>query len=412
MKSISKPIGYILLLMIVFFFGWESAKYYTLKEARVNQVVEQISPVSALSSFITPPLTDEQADLNTFWQVWDLLYEYYVDETALDEQYMVYGATKGMVDALNDPYTEYMTPDETKEFDQNLNGMLDGIGAELTVRDSVLVVVTPLKNSPAEKAGLKPGDIIFKIDGEISAEMTLFEAVISIRGEKGTKVVLTIIRETVPEPFEIAIERDTVNIESVSMEDQGDGIFYISINQFNDNTKPEFDSNVNELLLKDLEGLVIDLRNNGGGYLDISVDILSQLLEGTKEAVSIKRRHESDTEVLSTSGNPSLPDVPLVVLINGGSASASEIVAGAIQDYDRGIIMGEQSFGKGNVQEVDKLSDGSSLRLTIARWYTPDGNNIDKVGLTPDIEVLLVEEDFDADRDPQIDAAVEYLKNL
>ena len=256
----------------------------------------------------------------------------------------------------------------------------------------------------------------------------------NIRGEKGTQVVLTIIRQSVDEPFEVPIVRDTVKIESVSVDDLGDGIFSLNIYQFSDSTTPEFEAAIKDLLEKDPGGLILDLRNNGGGYLEISVDILSEFLEGTVEAVTIKRRDESENETMYVSGNPSLADIPLVVLINEGSASAAEIVAGAIQDYKRGIIIGDTSFGKGSVQEVDKLDDGSSIRLTIAKWYTPNGTNIDLVGITPDIEVSyyadkevvegeIVEGDvvevkeevsdtikeFD---DPQLDAAIEYLKNL
>lgn len=411
MKKFPKALTYTLLFAIVFLFGWESSSYYILKKSAVEKVEQQdVSPVAAFSSLIGTP--SEQADLESFWDVWGLLSEMYVDETALDNEQMVHGAIKGMVASINDPYTVYMTPEETKEFDQSLNGQLEGIGCELTVKEKNLVVVSPLKNSPAEEAGLQPGDIVYKIDGEITAEMTLFDAIMKIRGEKGTKVVLTIIREGVDEPFEVGIVRATVNVESVSMEDKGDGIFYISINQFNDTTKPEFEAKIRELLLKEPTGLILDLRYNGGGYLDIAVDILSELLPEKIEAVTIKRRLEEDNETLYVTGEPRLGEIPLVVLINNGSASASEIVAGAIQDYKRGIVMGEQSFGKGSVQEVDKLSDGSSLRLTIARWFTPNGTNIDKVGITPDILVERAEEDFEADKDPQLDAAMEYLKKL
>lgn len=412
MKKFKKPLSYVLLFGLVFLFGWESSSYYILKKSAAENIKqEDVSPVAALSSLVgTPP--HEETDLSIFWKVWGMLSEMYVDETALDKQQMIYGATKGMVASLKDPYTVYMTPDETKEFDQSLNGQLEGIGCELTVKDQALVVVSPLKDSPADKAGLKPGDIVYKIDGELTAEMTLFDAIMKIRGEKGTKVVLTIVRDGMDEPFEVGIVRDTVNIESVSMEDKGNGIFYISINQFNDSTKPEFEEKIRQLLLKEPKGLILDLRYNGGGYLDISVDILSEFLEGKVPAVTIKRRRESDNEIMYVSGKPQLPSVPLVVLINNGSASASEIVAGAIQDYERGIIMGQQSFGKGSVQEVDKLGDGSSIRMTIARWFTPHGTSIDKVGITPDMVVERKDEEFDSEEDPQLNAAIEYLRKL
>lgn len=418
MGGFKKFISYVLVLAVVFLFGWESASYYILKktaeERTVNQ--EEVSPMAALSSLVNSSNYQYgKADLTTFWTVWQLLEDTYVDETAIDETQMVYGAIKGMVAALDDPYTVYMTPDETREFDQNLNGQLEGIGVELTVRDQALIVVSVLKDSPAQEAGLQPGDVIYKIEDQLAAEMTLFDAIMNIRGEKGTQVVLTIIREGTEEPFNVPITRDTVNVDSVFMEDLGDGIFLISIYQFNDNTPPELEDAI-EKLGEDAKGLVLDLRNNGGGYLEISVDVLSEFLEGTVEAVTIKRKDDSDNETLYVSGEPSLPDIPLVVLINNGSASAAEIVAGAIQDYERGVIMGEKSFGKGSVQEVDKLTDGSSVRLTIAQWYTPNGNNIDYVGIDPDIKVDFPVEDIDLNAedipDPQLDKAVEYLKGL
>lgn len=341
-----------------------------------------------------------------FWKVWGTVSDLYVDESKLNKETMVYGAIKGMVASVNDPYTVFMTPDETKDFDDSLNGTLEGIGAELTVKEGVLVIISPLKNSPAEKAGLLPGDIVYKIDGNITSDMTLFDAITKIRGTKGTKVTLNILRKGKKDPFDVAITRDNVNIESVSLEDKGQGIYYIAINQFSDNTKTEFDNAIQKILLKDPKGIVLDLRYNGGGYLDISVDILSEFFKGKVEAVTIKKRNSKDNETLYVSGNAPLANVPLVVLVNKGSASASEIVAGAIQDHKRGIVMGEQSFGKGSVQEVDKLPDGSSLRITIAKWYTPGGKNISEVGITPDIVVPETEKDVAAKKDPQLDAAI------
>lgn len=412
MKSLKKTVSVIALLGIIFLFGWESASYYIFKTSAEHALKqEEVSPVAAFSSLIAAP-ENGRTNLDTFWDVWDLLEELYIDESAIDKQQLVHGAIRGMVAAVGDPYTVYMTPEETVEFDQNLGGRLDGIGAELTVRDQALVVVTPLKGSPAEAAGLLPGDIVYKIDGDLTAEMTLFDSIMNIRGERGTMVVLTIIRKGIENPFDVSIVRDTINIKSVSLEELEEGIFWLSVYQFTDNTTSEFEEAVDTLLAKNPKGIILDLRNNGGGYLEISVDMVSEFLEGTVEAVTIKRRDENDNETLYTSGSPRLLNIPLVVLINNGSASASEIVAGALQDHQRAVVIGETSFGKGSVQEVDKLRDGSSIRLTVARWYTPSGNNIDLVGVTPDMEIPLTEEDYELDRDPQLDAAIEYLKNL
>jgi len=413
MKKFPKFISYVVVFAVIFTFGWESASYYMIHKtgAGTEKLDEsQMSPVAALTSLMDS--TDRpEADLSVFWQVWHMLSESYVNEASIDKQKMVYGAIKGMVSSLDDPFTSYMTPDETKEFDQNLSGELEGIGTELTVREGQLMVVTALKDSPAEKAGLQSGDILYKIDGSLTSDMTLFDAIMKIRGEKGTKITLTIVRGK-KEPFDVVLTRDTVNVESVSMEDEKDGIYTISINQFNDSTKPEFEDKLNDLILHNPKGLVLDLRNNGGGYLDISVDILSELLPGKVEAVTIKRRNSADDETMYVSGNAKLGETPMVVLINDGTASASEIVAGAIQDHKRGIVMGETSFGKGSVQEVAKLPDDSSLRMTIAKWYTPSGKTIDHVGITPDIEVKLTDEDAEKGLDPQLDAAVKYLRDL
>lgn len=412
MRITKKFLGSFIVFAVVFLFGWESASYYILKTSAETEVrPEEVSPSAAFSSLIGSA-TNEKANLDVFWEVWGLLDEMYVDEQSLDRQQMVYGAISGMVSALGDPYTVYMTPQETVEFDQNLGGQLEGIGAELTVRDQALVVVTPLKGSPAASAGLLPGDIIYKIDGNLTSEMTLFDAIMNIRGERGTQVALTIIRDVNEEPFEIGIVRDTINIESVVMEQPEEGIYWMSVYQFNENTYKAFDEKIQELAQQSPKGLIIDLRNNGGGYLEVAVDMLSDLLGGNVEAVTIKRRDNGDDETLYASGSPRLPDLPVVVLINNGSASASEILAGAIQDHQRGIIIGETSFGKGSVQEVDRLRDGSSIRLTVARWYTPNGNNIDHVGITPDMEVSMTDEDYENGTDPQLDAAIQYLKNL
>ena len=301
MRGFQKFIGAVIIVAVVFLLGWESASYYILKKTAENREVtqEEVSPMAAFSSLIsTSSYKQEKADLSVFWTVWQLLEDTYVDEESLNKTTMVYGAIKGMVGAIDDPYTVYMNPDETLEFDRNLNGQLEGIGAELTVRDQSLVVVTPLKNSPAEKAGLKPGDVVYKIDGALAAEMTLFDAIMNIRGEKGSEVVLTIIREGVDQPFEVNITRDTVNIESVYLEEVDEGIYLLSVYQFNDNTPPAFLEKVLEVKNANAKGLILDLRNNGGGYLEISVDMLSEFLEGTVEAVTIKRRNEKDNQTL------------------------------------------------------------------------------------------------------------------
>lgn len=412
MKKTKLFIGYFLVPFVVFFFGWESAHYYFSQKVPTIQAEMASATQTNTLNPLLPKTQNVQADLDLYWKVWKKLNDGYVDETALDRQKMVYGSIKGMVDSLEDPYTVFMTPDEAKEFDASLNGTLEGIGAELTVKDKMLTIVSAIKGSPAEKTGLLPDDIIYKIDGTVASELTLPQAITKIRGKKGTKVTLTLIRKGMEKPFDVSIIRDQVNIASVEASLKDKSIAYISIHEFSDKTKKEFDKAMRESDLKNAKGIIIDLRYNGGGYLHTSVELLSEFIKGKKEAVIIKKRQGTSNEVIYVSGHASFADVPLVVLVNKGSASASEIFAGAIQDHKRGIILGEQTFGKGSVQEVDALPDGSSLRYTIAKWYTPSGKSISDVGITPDRVITLTEEDLKAKKDLQLEEAIKYLKNL
>jgi len=351
-------------------------------------------------------------DLGLMWNVWGILNKDYLHNEALDSKTMIYGAVRGMVESLDDPYTVFMDPEETEQFSQSLEGQLEGIGAELSVDDGVLKIVTPLKNSPAEKAGLLPNDVIYQIDGEFAVDMSFFEAVMKIRGETGTPVTLNIVRDGVEEPFDVTMVRAKIDIESVTKEVLDSGIVYLSVNQFSDTTSDEFGSAIKDLILDEPKGLIVDLRYNGGGYLDIAVEMLSYLLDTDLPAVEIRERDSVNNEMLYANGGQKLLEVPLVVLVNEGSASASEIFAGAIQDHERGIIMGTQTFGKGTVQEVEFLDDGSSIRLTIAAWFTPNGRAIQKVGLTPDVIVELYDDDLVNGYDRQLEEAKKYLKNL
>lgn len=398
------------LTAFLFFFliGWKGAEYYYLSQFQLP-VKDGTTQVTQISSYDNP----QSADLSLFWTVWGILDNSYLETSLLqNDQELIYGSIKGLVNSLEDPYTVFMTPEETKQFEENLNGQLEGIGAELGVQDGFLIVLSPLKDSPAEKAGLLPGDIIFQIEGEPTGEMTLFEAIMKIRGQKGTPVTLTIIRADLKEPFDVTIIRDEITVESVTFEILEGNVAYVSINQFSDNTGEEFNTAVQEILLKNPKGVVLDLRFNGGGYLDISVDILSEFISGEKTAVMIQTRNDNGKESFYVYDNARLPDIPLVVLVNEGSASASEIVAGAIQDHKRGLVMGKETFGKGSVQEVELLEDGSSLRLTIAKWLTPSGRDIEEVGIMPDRTIELTYEDIENNNDTQLEEARKYLENL
>jgi carboxyl-terminal processing protease len=401
----------IIAFILFFAIGWKGAEYYYFTNYTQTIGTENDGTTTTTP---TPNCTNPQSvDLSLYWDVWDEIEANYINEADVkDDENLVYGSIAGLVDSLGDPYTLFMTPTETKQFEETLNGSLEGIGAELTVEDGLLIVVSPLKDSPAEKAGLLPGDIIFQIDGEIANEMSLFDAIMNIRGERGTEVTLTIIRDGVDEAFDVTIVREEIDLDSISYEMLEDDIFYVSVNQFSDNTSEEFDKAVQAILLNNPKGIILDLRYNGGGYLDIAVDLVSEFVEGSKPVVQLKTRYEENNEVYYVDGDARLADIPLVVLVNQGSASASEIVAGAIQDHERGLVIGENTFGKGSVQEVAFFEDGSSLRLTIAKWLTPSGRDIDEVGIEPNRIVEYTFEDFEADNDTQLNEAISYLKNL
>ena len=360
-------------------------------------------------------LNPADVDMDLFWDVWEVVEEDYIDFEEISEEEQVYGAISGMINSLEDAYSVFMDPEETEEFHVGLDGELEGIGAELTIRDGRLTIVSPLKNTPAEEAGVLPGDHIYLVDGEPTSEMTIWEAIMNIRGEPGTEVVLTMIREGVDEPFEIPITRAKIDVPSVELTYEesadGDNIAHLAIYQFGDDTDKEFSTAVRQILLQEIDGIILDMRLNGGGYLDVSIEVLSEFFEDEVKGVIVKYRNGLNT-IMYTEGDGQLTEVPLVVLIDEGSASASEIVAGALQDFDRAIVMGEQSFGKGSVQELTNLSGGSSLRLTIAKWYTPDDRSIDEVGITPDVEIEMEFADLDTENDIQYQAAFDYLDNL
>ncbi len=389
-------------IIFTFLFGLQIGKLSTGGETGSGQ---------KLSSFIDSTLPSSRPKLSLFWDVWDRIHTDYVDPDVLKSDALIYGAIKGMVASLGDPYTVFMDPEETKSFKSNLQGTLEGIGAELSVKDKNLVIMSVLKNSPAQKAGLKTGDIILKINDEGASDMTIYQAITKIRGEKGTPVKLLIFRKDKGDPFDVTITRDTIQLDSITFEDKGGGLFYIGLHQFTDSTKMEFDDAIAKIILKDPKGIVLDLRNNGGGYLEVAIDVLSELLTGEKQVVTIRKRNMKDDVKRSTTGSARLANIPLVVLINGSSASASEIVAGAVQDLKRGTVLGEKSYGKGSVQEIeDNLEKSASMRITIAKWLTPLGRSIDKIGISPDTVVRLSEDDMKKDKDPQLDAAMRLLK--
>lgn len=318
------------------------------------------------------------------------------------------GAKKGLVAAGGDPYTVYMDSSESKDLSDQLNGKLSGIGAQIGIKQNYLTVIAPIAGSPAEKAGLRPTDVIAQINGESTTGMSVDVAVSKIRGKAGTKVTLKIVRGTTP-LFDVTITRADLTIPSVTWSMKTGNIGYIQISTFGTDTSELIVKAATELKTKGATKVVLDLRNDGGGYLDAGVVVASQFLPQGKLVVEERTDGKSKDKLKAQAGGL-LVGLPTVVLINGGSASASEIVAGALRDNGAAKLVGEKSFGKGSVQEIKNLDGDAQLKVTIAHWYTPAGININKEGIKPDVEVALTNDDFSASRDPQLDKAIQLLQ--
>lgn len=344
-------------------------------------------------------------DFDLFWQVWSLVQEKYVDQP-VSNQDLFDGALQGLLYGLKDPYSAYFTPEMAEDFSQELSGSFFGIGAELGLNDKgYLVVVAPIAGTPAEVAGVRAGDVILSIDGTDTTGMTVSEAVGMIRGEKGTDVTLVLFGEGDTESRTVAITRDEIKIQSVKTTIRPDGIGVVEVSVFGDDTIAGFAEAADKLRDAKVKGIVIDLRNNPGGYLDAAI-ALSGYWTGAQTVVQEEIRGERTA--FPGDGDARFANTPTVVLVNGGSASASEIFSGALQDYGLATLIGEQTFGKGSVQEYQELSDGGAVKITVARWLTPKGRSIDKEGIAPDQEVTRTLQDYHANLDPQLDAAISF----
>lgn len=399
-----KYTAFIFLLVIAFGIGFRSGK-----QEKIDQIIPDALSVNG-TSLVNIINTENEVDFGLFWQVWDTLSEKYVDSGELNAQELVYGSINGMLSATNDPYTVFMSPEETDQFSSDMEGKFEGIGAEIGIKKGILTVVAPLDGSPAKMAGLRAGDKILKIDGESTAEMGINEAVSKIRGEKDTQVTLTIFRNNgVNETEEIVVTRNIITVNSVELEMKGENIAHIKVTRFGDTTVDEFNEIIKNIQGK-TDGIILDLRNNPGGYLYAAVSMASRMLP-LNDVVVIEENKDGDRTELKTEGGNIAGNTPIIILINEGSASASEILAGALRDNrDDVTVVGKQSFGKGSVQELIGLPKNAAVKITIARWLTPDGNQINEVGITPDVEVDFTTEDYENDRDPQLDKALELLK--
>ena len=358
----------------------------------------------------------EDLDFSLFWKVWQELGNSFYDPGRLDPKTMTYGAISGMVNSLNDPYTVFFNPQQTKEFENEANGTFEGIGAEIDKKNGQIVIVAPLEGTPAQKAGLRPGDQILKIDDKPTADLSSDEAVKLIRGPQGTSVTLSILREGWDAPQEFKITRTVIIIPSLKWElktaANGDKIAYIKIYQFSQVANSDFSKAALEIIKSPAQKIILDLRDNPGGYLQVAQNITGWFIKrGTLILIEDFGEGKEKNEYRAE-GNEKLLNFPIVILINKGSASASEIVAGALRD-DRGVkLIGETSFGKGVVQELEDLDGGSSLKITVAKWLTPKGQSIIDKGLEPDIKIEMTEDDYKKEKDPQLDKALEIIQGI
>jgi len=416
-KSIQNAL--LILIAVVFSLGVG----YKLGENKFSINLKKTTPKIELTSKIPGHI---EVNLDLFWLVWQRVSKDFFDKEKINPQVMVYGAIKGMVASLEDPYTIFLDPQENKKSKDDLLGQFEGIGAQLGLKDNAIVVVAPLEGTPAYKAGLVPGDIILKVDGQDTYGWSLPEAVDNIRGEKGTEVILTILHPKSDKSIDIPIIRNTIEVNSVEtkvlLRTPNDkqaqllekkisdkNLSYIRLNRFGDDTNLEWDNKIKKIA--DLysqgktKGLILDLRSNPGGYLSGAIYIASEFID--KGVIVKQKKSDGSIQTYQVAKKGQLLKIPLVVLVNEGSASASEIVAGALKDHSRATLIGKKTFGKGSIQESIDLAENTGLHVTTAKWILPEGDLIDKKGIEPDIEIDLDEDDNE--KDPQLEKAIEYL---
>jgi len=401
LKSAFKLILTVSLLFVVYSFGFYAGQVSIPSIQSVSGVIHKENPKGV------------STDFSIFWDSWKAISEEYVDRTTIDQEKMVYGAIEGMVASLGDPYTSFFTPDDSKMLEDDINGSFSGIGAEIGFRKGILTIISPLKNSPAERAKLQTGDKILKIGDLFTDDLSLEEAVRKIRGEKGMVVTLTIMREGFSEPREFAITRDTVKIPLIDWETKDDGIAYIKLHNFLGDVDAEFQKTARQVFASEPKKIVFDLRGNAGGFLDSAIEIISYFVpQGEVIAIEDFGNNGKGRREFRSNGYRYFQDIPVVVLIDGGSASASEIVAGALKDVRNVVLVGEKTFGKGSVQEVIPLDNNTSIKITVAKWLTPSGTSIHEQGIEPTEKVEMTQQDRDENKDPQLQKALDIARNL
>jgi carboxyl-terminal processing protease len=394
-------LGYILVLIVVAVsFSLGTAFGYT-KRPWIERVggVEHKEPQVVTS-----------VDFEPFWKAWNIINEKSPDAAKLSDQDRVWGAVKGLVGSLDDPYSTFFPPEEAKQFAETIDNQFSGVGMEVGMKDKMLTVVAPMKGSPADKAGIKSGDKIFKIDGKITSEMTVDEAIKLIRGQAGTQVSLTVYREGEIEPLTIKVTRDVIKVPVVESKQREDGVYVISVYNFGTDVASLFQKELQTFVASGSSKLVIDLRGNPGGLLEAAIDMSSWFLpQGT--AVVIEDFGAKGQPQTYRSRGYALPiqNLKIAILVDGGSASASEIMTGALQENGVAKVFGTQTFGKGSVQELVPLTSDTSIKITVAKWLTPKGNSISEKGIAPDVEVKITKDDLEKKRDPVLEKAAAYL---
>ncbi|MFA7252790.1 MAG: S41 family peptidase [Candidatus Paceibacterota bacterium] len=404
LKHYRLPIILILLLALSFGLGLSFGR---------QQMVSGSSDLVIVNNNLAS--TSVQIDMEPFWKVWKLLDEKYVDThkststVMTTDQDRIWGAIAGLTDSLGDPYTIFMPPEEAKEFEEDINGNFEGVGMEIGIKEDVLTVVSPLKGSPAEKAGLLSGDKIIMIDDKPAADLSADQAVKLIRGQSGTAVKISVLRGTSTKTLEFKITRAVIDIPTLKTEVKDD-VFVISLYNFYAQADTQFQQALNEFIKSKKHKLILDLRGNPGGYLSSAVNMTSWFLPLGKPIVREDFGDGRPEHVYRSKGYDVFTDnLKMVILVDGGSASASEILAGALQEYGKAKLVGEKTFGKGSVQELVSVTDDTSLKVTVAKWLTPFGKSISDGGLTPDFIVKITDTDLKAKTDPQMEKAVQVL---
>jgi len=396
---------FVAIVLVVCSFGGGFAAGHFLPLGGTSAQIATNTPSTSTNQGGTP--TDLQSLFAPFWQAWTLVHQNYVDQP-IDDTKLLQGAISGMMNALGDPHTGYWTPQETSDANMAMQGSYDGIGAYVNTEGAYLTITSTIPGYPAEKAGLQSGDQIIAVDGQdVTGIDPDLVRMTKVMGQAGTDVHLTVKRTGVDQPLEFTITRAHIVIPSVTSKMLDNNIAYIQITVFGDTTASDFHDQLSKLMAQNPAGIILDLRDNGGGYLDAGIAVASEFIDHgvivtEQSGDGTKTPHNAIPGGLATT-------IPLVVLVNGNTASASEIVSGAIQDDGRGKLVGVLTYGKGSVQNWFPLSDGGTARVTIAKWLTPNGRTIDKIGLTPDVVVTMTQDDINAGKDPQLDAAVQLL---